>query len=663
MVIQTLNNEIRLWLEVIYNPDNLLIQKISSNWPEYKENFIKQVAGYLYNDIQRTQHLFKSPYTFKKEFGKLSDEEKSDWYAFASEIPGKLRSLNLFIRQYRDFCRTCLIPYYNLEKLGKADHERYCMKYASVRQVSASRKDSYKELVSFRDLPEERKRFYVELNHLIPVALKKVGYEIVRPEEIAEINDKMVRRLARAIHSMYLKEIRKQNSGYDKKIYLSWIHNQEEKNIADFDKLPEEIRHSNLDNAFHIPTKLLSIGYKIRPVGKGFKPAAMQLGEEEVETMARVEHLRWCWDKILHGWHYGVVKDNRRKIHPSIIPYEDLSEPEKEKDRELIRLIPALLQDIGYEASPVNPDRISKLPYAIKPLSSIHKILDETRQMNTQIRKMVILSPEIDEKVNLRNRKIEEAIKEVESSYNYAQHIQKAFLPDNLYVRECFPESFILFQPKDIVSGDFYFFSKQDNLIIFAAADCTGHGIPGALLSTIGYGIIDQAVNEIKLTDPTQILNHLYSRIHRFLRNDESGTEMSDDMDIALCVLDMRTNILTCAGVKNPLYRIVKGELIEYKAKNLRENCNEDGECPFISEKIKLSVDDTLYLFSDGFIDQFGGKGHKKYQSSRFKSFLLSIQDYSMPEQSDKLYEEIEKWREENAEDQTDDILVIGIRI
>ena len=108
--------------------------------------------------------------------------------------------------------------------------------------------------------------------------------------------------------------------------------------------------------------------------------------------------------------------------------------------------------------------------------------------------------------VRIRNKKIEEAISEVEESYNYAQHIQETFLPDDLYVRECFPDSFILFKPKDIVSGDFYFFSKQEHLIIFAAADCTGHGIPGALLSTLGYGILDQAVNEIKLTDPSHIL-------------------------------------------------------------------------------------------------------------------------------------------------------------
>jgi serine phosphatase RsbU (regulator of sigma subunit) len=276
---------------------------------------------------------------------------------------------------------------------------------------------------------------------------------------------------------------------------------------------------------------------------------------------------------------------------------------------------------------------------------------------------MVDITPEVEEMVQTRNMKIEEAIREVESSYNYAQHIQETYLPDNLYVRECFPDSFILFMPKDVVSGDLYFFSKRGNLIIFAAADCTGHGIPGALISIIGYGILDQAVNEIKLTDPPQILHHLYSKTHRFLRLDPDGSGLADDMDIILCILDTSTNILTYSGVRNPLYHISKGELSEYRTANLPPDRDIIDNSIFSSATIRVETGDTIYLCSDGYIDQFGGKNHKKYQSTRFKSFLQGIQESSMLEQSDLLYEELEKWREENNEDQTDDILVIGIRI
>ena len=487
-----------------------------------------------------------------------------------------------------------------------------------------------------------------------------------RTEEVPEITTTMVKKLAKAIHSRYIHEMTKRDPGSMKDSHVSWFYNAadtESGNNVRFEDLPEDIRSSNLDNAFHIPTKLLSAGYRIRPVRKGFKPATLRLSEQEIETMARVEHLRWCRDKIMNGWVYGEKQNSRKKTHPSIIPYEDLVESEKEKDRELVRLIPALLKDIDYEAYPADPGKICKLPYAIKPHGSIHKILEETRRMNAQIRRLVKLSPGVDEMVRMRNNKIEEAIKEIEESYNYAKHIQETFLPDNLYIRECFPESFVLFKPKDIVSGDFYFFSRMGSLVFFAAADCTGHGIPGALLSIIGYGILDQAVNELKLSDPRDILNHLYSKIHRFLRRDEEGAGITDDLDIALCTLDTRTNTLTYAGAGSPLYHFTRNGLIEYKPQNSLEDRSENYKYSFVSESIRIKHGDTIYLFSDGFADQFGGSSHKKYQSGRFKDLLLAIQSLPMPEQSDRLYEESEKWRDENDEDQTDDILIIGIRI
>jgi serine phosphatase RsbU (regulator of sigma subunit) len=629
---------------------------LDSETARLRNDFREDLARLFYSDIQRTQHLFEPPHKLSvKDFDRLPEEEKEEWYRFVDGIPGKMVTVNLKIRRFNDFCRTCLIPYSDLEFLARFDYDLFCLE------------EGFPDHVPFQDMPEQQRRFFIELNHLIPVELKKKGYEIIRPEEIAEINEKLVGKLARAIHSKYQHQIRKQNSVPEKDIYMSWIHNAGEnanKISDDFDHLPEEIKQSNLDNAYHIPTKLLAAGYKIRPFRKGFKQAALHLSEEEIETMAMVEHIRWCWDKILNGWYYGKTRDDKKKLHPSIIPYEDLSESEKEKDRELIRLIPALLQDIDYEAFPVNPDKISKLPYAIKPQSSVHRILDESRELNDQIRKLVDLTPALEEMFAIRNRKIEEAIREVEGSYLYAQHIQESFLPHDLDVRECFADSFVLFRPKDIVSGDFYFFSRLNHKIIFAAADCTGHGIPGALLSTIGYGILDQAVNELKMTDPSDILRHLYSRMHRFIKQGSTAnTGITDDMDIALCSLDLKKRKLVYSGIGNPLYHISGGEFFEYKAGNVTEPCDEKIDCDFTSETMSLKHGDVIYLFTDGYADQFGGMNHKKYQSGRLKEILRSISNYPMPEQSDILFEEIEKWREANNEEQTDDILVIGIRI
>ncbi len=616
----------------------MFIQELIPDNEEFKKHFTLTVAENLYQDIIKkfpSDNLFST-----SEFKNLTTSEKTFWCEYTAGIPEKLKTLNLYIRPFRDFCRTPIITDNEIESLAQIDHG-----------ILVKNK-------SFKDYKGCKLLCY-ELNFLIPAELKKSGFEIIRPEELSEFNNTMIRKLARSIHSKYLHEIKnqslKQGNTAHTKSGTSYI--------SDFDNLPDEIKNSNIDNASHIPAKLLSIGYKIRPVKKGYKPYALHLNKDEIETMAIVEHLRWSWEKRLNGWTFGNVRDDIKKIHPGLVPYEKLSEAEKDKDRELVNLIPAFLHDIDYEAYPVSPNRIKKLSYAIKPQSSINRILNETRALNEQIRGLVTLTPEIEEMVSIRNNKIEEAIHEIESSYKYAQHIQETFLPDDFFVRESFPDSFILFKPKDIVSGDFYFFSKQNNLIFFAVADCTGHGIPGALLSTLGYGILDQAVNEIKLTEPSHILYHLYSKIHRFMRNDSEGNGIPDDMDIILCKLDTRTNLLSYSGVKNSLYCISDGLLSEYEAQNSLDISSENCDCNFSSTTIQLKISDTLYLCSDGYSDQFGGKSHKRYQTSRLRKLLLDIQRCSMPEQSDQLYEEIEKWREENGEDQTDDILILGIRI
>ena len=616
----------------------MFLNELISDNEVFKNHFTKPVAENLYQDIVK---IFSSDNLVRtEEFKNLTASQKKFWYGFTAGIPEKYKTLNLFIRPFQDFCRTPIITDNEIESFAQIDYG------ILVKNKSFKYNKDFELLCS-------------EINFLIPAELKKSGFEIIRLEELSELNNSMIRKLARSIHSKYLHEIKNQSLNHDK----STPANSGNVYTSDFDSLPDEIKNSNIDNASHIPAKLLSIGYKIRPVKKGFKPYALHLNEDEIETMAIVEHLRWSWEKRLNGWTYGSIRNDIKKTHPGLVPYEKLSEAEKDKDRELVKMIPAFLQDINYEAYPVSPNRIKKLSYAIKPQSSINRILNETRALNEQIRGLVTLTPEIEEMVSIRNRKIEEAIHEIESSYKYARHIQETFLPDDFYVRESVPDSFILFKPMDIVSGDFYFFSKQNNLLIFAVADCTGHGIPGALLSTLGYGILDQAVSEIKLTEPSHILHHLYYKIHRFLRNDSEGNGIPDDMDIILCTLDTGTNILKYAGVKNSLYCVSNGLLQEYEAQNSPDISAEDCDCSFSSTIIQLKISDTLYLSSDGYSDQLGGKSHKRYQTSRLKNLLLEIQGCSMPEQSDKLFEEIEKWREENKEDQTDDILILGIRI
>jgi hypothetical protein len=395
MTRQATQKEILNWTGIIFNPDNEVINDISLNWPKHRKIFIHKIAGYLYEDMRRAGLFTDAPFPFNKAFSRLTYAEKKFWLDYASEIPGKLRAINLFIRPYKDLCRTCIITDEEIEKFA-------CMDRGAG------------------------KGFFKELNYLIPPQLKKIGYEIIRPEEACEIDIKLIMKLARAVHARYLQKMRNPDIDSEKDLNIpifSYPGDTGNQYLTDFENLPDEIIDSNKDNVYHITTKLLSVGYKIRHVQKGFKSVTLHLNNNEIEAMARLEHIRWSWDKRLNGWIYGSVKDNENKIHPGLIPYEDLTEFEKEKDRELVRLIPALLQDINYEVYPINPDRIKKLSYAIKPQSSIHKILEETRAMNSQIRKLVTLTPEVENMVMARNRKIEDAIREVEGSYKYAQHI------------------------------------------------------------------------------------------------------------------------------------------------------------------------------------------------------------------------------------------------
>lgn len=641
MAKNTGKGDLSKWLKIILSPENEETDEIRNHSLKHIKTFSDDLPRFLYEELKKLNHLFIAPSRLEKDFSDLTASERALWERSAGDIPVKLKTLNLFIRRYSSFCRTCLITHSEVEKLASFDFDQW--------RLFTEKDGNYTWPAAFRSLNEKRRRFFMELNYMLPGQLKKAGFEIIRQEEIAGIDDKMVIKIARAIHARYLHELRRQHS--------------EDNEMTEFDDLPDDIKYSNIDNAWHIPTKLLAIGYRIRKVKKGHKPFALHLDKKEIEIMSGIEHLRWSWDKRLNGWTYGKTKNNNRKSHPGLVPYQELSESEKEKDRELIRLIPAILQDIDYEAYPVNPNKIKRLSYAIKPQSSINRILEETRELNEQIRVMVRIPPEIEKMVNIRNKKIEEAINEIGGSYSYARHIQEAFLPADLYVRECFPDSFILYKPKDIVSGDFYFFSKRNGHIIFAAADCTGHGIPGAFLSIIGYGIIDQAVNELKLAEPHLILDHLYSRVHRFLRHQGDDTGIQDDMDIVLCTLNLQNNMLKWAGIGNPFYRITGGEILEYKSNNVIKSVKDPEKSSFVSDNLNLKTGDLLYLCSDGFTDQFGGGNHKKYSSQRLKNFLLKISSNSMPEQSDMLYEELEHWREANNEDQTDDILVIGIRI
>jgi len=259
-------------------------------------------------------------------------------------------------------------------------------------------------------------------------------------------------------------------------------------------------------------------------------------------------------------------------------------------------------------------------------------------------------------------KEIEEKNKEILDSIKYAYRIQNAILPPDYLVKRLLPNSFILYKPKDVVSGDFYFVSEFHDKIVFSAVDCTGHGVPGALMTVIGYTWLVQGVREDKVKTPGELLSFLDEGVNETLRQTGNESGVKDGMDLAVCTIDYKTNTMMYAGAYNPCYYVHKGEFFEIKADKLPIGVNEDGVVDIYTDHtVKLDKGDTVYVLSDGYADQFGGPKGKKFKYKKLKEKILSIQHLSMQEQMEELDRTITDWQGE--EEQVDDILAIGIRI
>ncbi len=288
----------------------------------------------------------------------------------------------------------------------------------------------------------------------------------------------------------------------------------------------------------------------------------------------------------------------------------------------------------------------------------------QIEKQQTQEKALEILEQKVQERtieVVKQKEVIEEKNKDITDSINYAKRIQQAKLPKKEEIYSSLPQSFILFKPKDIVSGDFYYFHKNDKEIFIASADCTGHGVPGAFMSMIGSEKLDDAVSHSN--DTSEILKHLNKGIKTSLKQSDSNESTRDGMDIALCSVDIENRIVKYAGANRPIWIIRKGktEIEEIKAtKKAIGGFTEDNQ-HFDTHEIKLQQGDTFYLSTDGYADTFSGQGGKKLMTKRFKEILLDIQHKTMQEQEKHLDDFIENWKA--GTEQVDDILVIGIRL
>jgi serine phosphatase RsbU (regulator of sigma subunit) len=248
--------------------------------------------------------------------------------------------------------------------------------------------------------------------------------------------------------------------------------------------------------------------------------------------------------------------------------------------------------------------------------------------------------------------------KHITDSIHYAQKIQRAILPSlELFTDDL--DHFVLFKPRDIVSGDFYWVDKVDNKQVIIAADCTGHGVPGAFMSMLGVSLLNEIIKNRNVIAPHEILNGLRSMVIDSLRQAHAGTEIKDGMDMTVAVIDFDHDKLYVSGANNPLYHIRNGELTQYKADKMPVAIHEVME-DFHLETIDLIKGDTFYIFSDGYVDQFGGPKQKKFLSKNFRTLLLEIQGLDMIDQGKRLDEVFEQYRADV--EQVDDVVVIGVR-
>jgi len=254
---------------------------------------------------------------------------------------------------------------------------------------------------------------------------------------------------------------------------------------------------------------------------------------------------------------------------------------------------------------------------------------------------------------------IERQKKELTRSIRYAQNIQNAIFPSHDEIKRLFPESFILFLPRDIVSGDFYWLRKISHHIILAAGDCTGHGVPGAFMSMLGITFLNEITSYDPLLPPNRILNMLRERVMKTLNQTGKDTDQKDGMDLTMITYDQKENILQFAGANNPIFHIHQGELNEIKGDRMPIGVYGEFETSFTNHHISISPGDRIYMFTDGYVDQFGGPEFKKFKFNRFRNLITDLQDKDFEKQKSIMNETLKKWR--GKFEQIDDILIMGV--
>jgi serine phosphatase RsbU (regulator of sigma subunit) len=310
--------------------------------------------------------------------------------------------------------------------------------------------------------------------------------------------------------------------------------------------------------------------------------------------------------------------------------------------------------------------------FKAEKIKSEKNLIEKNNLLENQAMKIMAQHDEIV----IRENELEAKNTNITDSINYARNIQTALLPRHELLDEILPDHFILLKPRDIVSGDFYWFTYIENLCVIAAVDCTGHGVPGAFMSMLGSAFLNEIVNKEYITHPGVILRRLRKEVIRSLHQKGESGESKDGMDISLCVIDNENMKLQYAGANNPLYIVRKRDAVapgDYRNLENEENVLYEIKADrmsisvsytmnnFANHEIDFLKGDMIYLFSDGYADQFGGPLGKKFSYKSFRKLLLDNSSLPLEVQMQKLEEKLEEWK--GTLSQVDDILVLGIRL
>jgi len=300
---------------------------------------------------------------------------------------------------------------------------------------------------------------------------------------------------------------------------------------------------------------------------------------------------------------------------------------------------------------------------AVAVLSDITETINERnklKELNQQFEELEgqLFAQTIE--ADIRKKEAVKLLKQFNESINYAKTIQNSLLPSLSHLNKMLTKDvFVLYKPKNIIGGDFYYMKRRDDSVIFAVADCTGHGVSGALISMLGITFLNDIIDQNLLLNSSEILGKLRKKIKHTFKEYGNDFQNKNGMDVALCIINLKTNIMQFSGAFNPLYIIRNNELTEYKAtKNPIAYYPVEKE--FESHNIQLFKNDIFYLFSDGFQDQIGGESGKKYSRKRFREFLLKIHKEDITEQKKLLEKEFVSWQAEN--DPVDDMTVMGVK-